>query len=87
MLRVQMFGGVNGDELAELAAAHPGQDLADNRHRAHDEANEEGRGLRGSQAPRQLKGFLPCADNRLFGEDGKPGGEGGLDMSQAQMVG
>ena len=43
MLGREVFGGVDGDHLAQFPASHPVQDIADDGQGAHDEADEDGR--------------------------------------------
>ena len=39
----QVLGGVDGDDLAQLAGVHAGDHLAHDRHGAHDQADEQRR--------------------------------------------
>ena len=87
MLGRQVLGGVDGDQRPKGAGVDPADRLAHDRHRAHDQADVDRRRAAFRHQGGQGEGFVLGAHNRLLGEDREAGGEGGLKVSEVQVVG
>ena len=85
--RVQVFGGVHGNQFAQFAAIDPCNNLSHDRHRTHDEADIERRGFTPRQKLRQCESFIRSTDDRFFGENWIARGYGRLKMVKMQVIG
>ena len=83
---MQVLGGVHRDDGAQLAPDDPGDHLADDRHRAHHQADVERRGLGLAQIAGERQGFVQGAHDRLLGEDRIAGRERRLQVGVVQVV-
>ena len=86
MLGRQVLGGVDGDDLAQLAGVDARDHLADDRHGAHHQADEQRRRIGPGKPRGEGEAFGFGADDRLLGEDRGPDGQGEHQVLEMQVV-